>query len=151
MVGIYGINISRSSLEVGTQTMTGEYAWSTFCFEDETRVRDDYRIHKETNLEFTDIWDLLIASLPKDATRYIIANVEYFSPQDKITRTKRIFVLWAPPQASSKDKLLAAMHLKDVKQQLVKNSYVIMIQANAIEDLKYETILKCIKHKTTVF
>ena len=151
MAGIYGMNVTDVARKVAKRTLCGEYACSSFNFTDEENVSCEFYIPKDSYSIFTDVWSMFVNALPLDSARYAIVDVEYMSPTDKIIRCKRIFVLWAPKDTSRREKMLSTMHLKDVKRQLVKQASVILIQANTYEDLDYKTILKTIKHKTTIF
>ena len=89
------------------------------------------------------IWNEFCSILPNNETRYAVYNFKYVSPQDDITREKKLFIMWAPENAKTKDKLIVTMHAKDVHNRLASGA--INIQANELADVSYNSILKRIE------
>ena len=91
-------------------------------------------------------WDSVLYSLPNNHVRYALCNFEYYdSPMfdHEVVKTKTVFIMWAPDTANVKDRMLISMHAKDVQRQIQKQGGIHMfIQANSIDDIEYETVLK---------
>lgn len=149
MAGIYGMKVNNKSKEHAEKVMDGAMSWSTFKFDKDDCVVLFYYCYPSDN--FSLCWELFIESLPIDDVNYGIVDFCWMSPNDHIKRSKRIFVLWAPEKASIRRKLIATMHLRDVKSQLTNGTCVLVLQANSYEDLEYNSVIKHIKLKTTVF
>lgn len=83
---------------------------------------------------------------------YIVYNYKYMSPVDKIQRSKRVFIMWAPSSSTIKDRMKITMYAKDAQKILSFGfNFHVCMQANSIEDVSDVLILDKIKQNSTVF
>lgn len=157
MAGIHGMKVDDLAINYAESVLSGKDkgVWATFgYYEDEDDLlMADVLDRNVTGLGPKGRWNSFVKHLEMipDDVRYGIVEFSHTNKRENVTRSKRIFVLWAPSAATTKSKLLATMHLKDVKDQLAHGSCSIVIQATCVEDLQYSTVLQRIKSKTSVF
>jgi len=85
---------------------------------------------------------------PKDQCSFMVYNLPYISPTDKVRRGKTLFLSWVPGAALPKYKMLNSFCSKAIKQQL-GDGISSSIQANNAADLDYSEVLeKALAHCT---
>jgi len=143
MAGISGINIEKECLTLSKDVFDRKNPtqFCAFGFGNDNLIVS--AAHTKQQDSPKNIWDEFCSILPDNETRYAVYNFKYVSPQDDITREKKLFIMWAPENATTKDKLIVTMHAKDVHNRLAPGA--INIQANDMIDISYNSILKRIK------
>lgn len=154
MAGIDGMKVDDIAIATAKSVMSGSHPaiWATFSYDKDELFAHSIYCNKHGN-EFPFVWDRFVENLDAagNEVRYGIVDFSHTNERERVTRSKRIFVLWAPDSASTRQKLIATMHLRDVKNQLTQGTCGIVIQANCIDDLDYKTVLNRIISKTSVF
>jgi hypothetical protein len=100
-----------------------------------------------------DTWNDFVFNLPKDSVRYALCNFEYHVNNPELPdstsssiRNKMVFVMWAPMSAPVKERMQITMHSLDIQKQIKQIGGIqYSIQANTIDDLHYNTIVKDIQ------
>eukprot|EP00727_Mastigamoeba_balamuthi_P005122 m51a1_g14608 putative promotes actin filament depolarization in a ph-dependent manner (137) ;mRNA; r:1200575-1200985 len=80
----------------------------------------------------------LVAALPKDSCRYAVYDLEYATGDG--SRSKLVFVLWAPEAASIKMKVIYTTTDRAMRSALVGLSTV--VQAGDMATLDYDEVLQ---------
>lgn len=155
MAGINGMNVTDLAMKYADNVLSGNKpgVWATFKYQNGALLDVDTLNTNQFGLGPKGRWQQFSDTLTavQNDVRYGIVEFSHTNRRENVTRSKRIFVLWAPTNASTRMKMMATMHLKDVKTQLTSGSCSIIIQANCAEDLKYNTVLQRIRSKTSVF
>jgi hypothetical protein len=106
---------------------------------------------------FESTWNDFVFNLPVNSVRYALCNLEYavYDPElpdsNNIIRNKVIFIMWAPMTAPVNERMQITMHALDVQKQIKQIGGIqYSIQANTLDDLHYNTIVKDIQ-KITCF
>ena len=84
---------------------------------------------------------------PDDEPRYALIKFQYLSPTDNVQRGASVFVMWVPGLSKVKQKMMATMFSKPVKQQLEGG---VTIQAGSMASLNYDDVLATVLSKKTV-
>lgn len=146
MAGIYGMPVSALAMEYSKKVIdnrdNSKSRWAIYQYMNDTVGIARYG--GDTG------WETLLHYLDKihNETAYVVVNFVNNKPKDKLCRSKRIMIMWAPDGAKTREKFMTAMHVRDVRDTLTGGSCTIMIQANDISDLKYETVRDRISSKT---
>jgi Cofilin/tropomyosin-type actin-binding protein len=98
-------------------------------------------------------WNAFLESglLPDDECRYLIYDFAYMSAQDRVERSKTLFITWAPADADKKIKMLTAFCANAMVSQLTGGGGGISarLQAGSIAGLDFqETHEKALRHST---
>lgn len=142
MTGISGIKFLDLQNDVFNKEKWVFYGLTRKDNEFETKIFGD-------NIQ--ELTDLLQHDL-HNQVGYIVYNYEYMSPVDKIQRSKRLFIMWAPSNSSIKDRMKITMYAKNAQKILALGvSFHVCMQANSIEDVSESLILDKIKQNSTVF
>lgn len=140
MAGISGIKIS--DLNVIDKEKWVFYGLTTKDNEFEARA------FGETTQQLTDFLQYSLHNV----VGYIVYNYDYLSPVDKIQRSKRVFIMWAPERSSIKDKMKITMYSKEAQKILSLGfSFHVCMQANSVDDVSESLILDKIRQNSTVF
>ena len=74
--------------------------------------------------------------------KYCFYKFKYMSETDKIERSKVVFILWSPPSASRKQKMLSAFFAQSFLLQLGASSAIsCQLQASSSSSLLYNDVL----------
>lgn len=154
MTGISGMKVDSSAKDMADIVLNYKYraSWATFRYHNDILIGDHFdgtcicsstESDMDRNITKYRMFVDAIVMSDKDV-RYAIVDFKYIDRSEGwcMTKSKRIFVLWAPDNASPRKKMLATIHLKDVQNQLTQQSCPIVIQANEKSDLIYENVLK---------
>ncbi len=143
MAGISGVTLLDDVDNVRSVfNRTNSNTWMVFKFKDDKNLKGCLKGAE---------WNQMVDSLPKDDVRYGICNFTYVSPTDQVTRSKSIFVMWAPDGAPVKEKLKAAMYCRQVKTLLATgSSFHVSMQANELADLDNNVLMECIRRNCSV-
>jgi hypothetical protein len=98
-------------------------------------------------------WDSLVASLPRDQCRMVLAQVPWRAHSDGVVRTRPIFILWAPQDGPSvKERMVASMFAKGAKGLIDQwgAGMSLPVQAATIADLQLVDVEDKIRAKATV-
>ncbi len=129
-----------------------ELSWVILMINNDSTLKVDSIDDGITSTDFNGHWVNFLNYLPENEVRYAVINFEYFSPIDKITRRKRVFIMWAPDGASQKYKLMVSIYSRSVQDELSNGfGYPVRIQTDNISDLSYEAILKKIEQSCCCF
>jgi cofilin len=91
-------------------------------------------------------FDALLKSFPENDCRYAVTHVSYDKGADG-KRSKVVFILWCPPTASVKHKLIYAATVEGLKRSLP--GVQVQVQGSGPDDLELnEVIAKCQRNST---
>lgn len=97
-------------------------------------------------------WDEMCKNLPQQEVRYVLVNFGYVSPNDNVTRNKRVFLMWAPQYSKVKDKVKVTMYSHEAQKILSQNTnFHIIMQGNEMNDVNVNMLMEKIKKHSTVF
>lgn len=145
MAGIAGMNFSEHALkEIRNIYCTQKWPhWTIYHIDNDANIIDlsVMGINWDDNSP-QDTWAQFVRFLPNDQCRYALCNFDYTSSKG-ISKSKIVFVMWAPNTANVKNRLQIAMHNRDVQKQIKEiGGITVSLQANEISDLDYDLVLK---------
>jgi hypothetical protein len=97
-------------------------------------------------------WDQLVASLPRDQCRMALAQVPWTAHSDNVTRSRLVFILWAPSHGPSiKQRMTASMFSKGVERMVEQwVGMPVRVEAAGVDDLELADVRDKIRSKATV-
>lgn len=97
-------------------------------------------------------WARFVAAFPHDECRYGLSTFPFTSQSDGVTRSKMVYVTWAPGACKVKDRMLLSVFVKVVSQNFQQNggSVTANVEAADVSDLEFSDVEAKIRVKTTV-
>ena len=94
-------------------------------------------------------WNNFIEALPQDKCCHVFTHFPYVSATDGTAREKFVHILWAPSEASGKEKMTLSFFAQQVLSDLGALGAA-RLEAGALADLEYESVKEKILRRVTV-